>query len=216
MDCSLLTESDSKPEYAALPGQGLTKEEAFRRVLEGHWRYLDNNRLNRVVTSDDRQRHVEGQYPFASILGCADSRVSPEVIFDQGQGDLFVVRVAGQVVGEFEIASLEYSVEHLGVSLIIVMGHENCGAVKAAIEAGEVDGAIGSLIKEIKPAVELAESMEGDLLPNAVRSQVVLAVDNLVDRSPLLQEAVDAGRLRIIGLIYGLSDGDLDIRKTIG
>lgn len=89
--------------------------------------------FRRFVTASDRLRHLGGQYPFASILGCADSRVSPEVIFDQGQGDLFVVRVAGQVVGEFEIASLEYSVQHLGVKLILVMGHENCGAVKAAI-----------------------------------------------------------------------------------
>lgn len=208
--------SDSQGDWNSLPGQGLTKEEAFRRILDGHWRYLENNRLDRVVTSQDREKHAAGQYPFASILGCADSRVSPEVIFDQGQGDLFVVRVAGQVVGQFEIASLEYAVENLGVSLIVVMGHESCGAVKAAIDTTGVDGAIGGLLDEIRPAVETAKTMQGDLLFNAVRCQVSLAVENLLDRSPCLREAVDQGKLRVIGMVYGLANGDLDIQKTLG
>ena len=97
-------------DLSQMPGQGLSKEEAFLRILDGHWRYLDNQRKNVTTTEEDRNRHAQGQYPFAAILGCADSRVSPEVIFDQGQGDLFVVRVAGNVVGDFEVASLEYAI----------------------------------------------------------------------------------------------------------
>ena len=212
----MTTDSQTNENQNTKPGQGLSKEEAFKRILDGHWRYLDNEGVTRVVTASDRLRHLGGQYPFASILGCADSRVSPEVIFDQGQGDLFVVRVAGQVVGEFEIASLEYSVQHLGVKLILVMGHENCGAVKAAIDVATTDGPIGSLIEEIKPAVELAKTQDGDLLSNAVRCQVSLAVDQLYQRSALLRDAVDSGQVRMIGLIYGLSSGDLDICKTVG
>lgn len=91
----MTTDSQTNENQNTNPGQGLSKEEAFKRILDGHWRYLDNEGVTRVVTASDRLRHLGGQYPFASILGCADSRVSPEVIFDQGQGDLFVVRVAG-------------------------------------------------------------------------------------------------------------------------
>ena len=143
------------------PGQGLNREQAFRRILDGHWRYLQNERQQIHVTHEDRQRHAEGQFPFAAILGCADSRVSPEVIFDQGQGDLFVVRVAGNVLGDFEQASLEYAVQNLGVRLVLVMGHEQCGAVKAAIGGTVIPGVLGHLINEIRPAVEQAQGQDG-------------------------------------------------------
>ena len=203
-------------DLSQMPGQGLSKEEAFLRILDGHWRYLDNQRKNVTTTEEDRNRHAQGQYPFAAILGCADSRVSPEVIFDQGQGDLFVVRVAGNVVGDFEVASLEYAIEHLGVSLVIVMGHEKCGAVKSAIATREAPGAIGKLLQQIYPAVDEAKNMEGDLLALAGRCHVSRCVDLLVEQSPSIASRVADGRLRVIGLIYDLGSGDLDIRNTRG
>jgi carbonic anhydrase len=205
--------SDSK---LTLPGQGLTKEEAFQRMLEGHWRYLRNERQDKTVTDEDRARHASGQFPFAAIIGCADSRVSPESIFDQEQGDLFVVRVAGHVIGPHEVASLEYSTHHLGTKLIVVMGHEKCGAVNAALTTEDSAGAIGGLLEEIRPACKAALDQPGDPLDNAVRNQVSLAVDNLLVRSTGIREAVESGEVRIIGLVYGLASGDLDILKTVG
>jgi carbonic anhydrase len=203
----------------SIPGRGMTKEEAFQRILEGHWRYLQNQRESITTTSEDRSRHSQGQYPFAAILGCADSRVSPEVIFDQGQGDIFVVRVAGHVVGDFEVASLEYAIEHLGVSLVIVMGHEHCGAVKAAlgVQAGaSIEGPIGKLLEAIQPAASEARGLEGDLLGQAIRSHVRRSVDAMFEHSACMRLAVDGGTLRVIGLVYDLASGDLDIQKTVG
>ncbi|MFM9115549.1 MAG: carbonic anhydrase [Planctomycetota bacterium] len=201
---------------ADLPGQGLTKEEAFLRILNGHWRYLHDTRHNTSTSPDDRARHAEGQYPFAAILGCADSRVSPEVIFDQGQGDIFVVRVAGHVAGDYEIASLEYAIQHLGVSLVLVMGHAKCGAVKSALGAGVVHGPIGRLLAQIYPAVDHARQQPGELLDEAIRAHVVGSAQALVERSVVMREAVERGTLRIIGLVYDLATGDLEIRHTIG
>ncbi|MEY4187851.1 MAG: hypothetical protein RIT02_2885 [Planctomycetota bacterium] len=198
------------------PGQGLNREQAFRRILDGHWRYLQNERQQIVLTHEDRQRHSEGQYPFAAILGCADSRVSPEVIFDQGQGDLFVVRVAGNVLGDFEQASLEYAVQNLGVRLVLVMGHEQCGAVKAALGGTAIPGAIGRLIEEIRPAVEQAQGQAGDLLNNAIRRNVCHTVDVLLERSEAVRALVEAGEVRVIGLVYDLTSGDLQFLSTVG
>jgi carbonic anhydrase len=208
--------TDPSVDPSRLPGQGLTKEEAFLRILHGHWRYLENNRTATTTTDDDRSRHAEGQYPFAAILGCADSRVSPEVIFDQGQGDLFVVRVAGNVAGHFEIASLEYAIQHLGVSLVIVMGHVQCGAVKAAIHAGAVEGPIGMLLDEIRPSVEAVRNDPGDLLDNSIRSHVCRCVEVLLERSEVMRQYMEQDKLRIIGLIYDLGTGDIDIRAKVG
>ena len=211
-------QAKTSDDVLSLPGQGLTKEEAFFRILDGHWRYMDNQRKSIQTTSEDRSRHAQGQFPFAAILGCADSRVSPEVIFDQGQGDLFVVRVAGNVVGDFEQASLEYAVGQLGVHLVIVMGHEQCGAVKAAItHDGSTDaGALGRLLNEILPAVIEIRGSEGDVLSKAVRGNVCHSVDKLLERSEFLRKSVDNGVLRVIGLVYDLASGDLDIQRTEG
>jgi carbonic anhydrase len=198
------------------PGQGLNREQAFRRILDGHWRYLQNERQQIHVTHEDRQRHAEGQFPFAAILGCADSRVSPEVIFDQGQGDLFVVRVAGNVLGDFEQASLEYAVQNLGVRLVLVMGHEQCGAVKAAIGGTVIPGVLGQLINEIRPAVEQAQGQDGDLLNNAIRSNVCHTVDMLLERSAAIRDLVATGEVRVIGLVYDLASGDLQFQRTVG
>ena len=126
----------------------------------------------RHITREDHDLHFQGQFPFAAILGCADSRVSPELIFDQDQGDLYVVRVAGTIVGNGELASMEYAVTHLGVRLLLVLGHENCGAVRAAVETADAPGTIGFLLREIAPAVEEARAVGVLLLDNAIIANV--------------------------------------------
>jgi carbonic anhydrase len=198
------------------PGQGLTKELALQRILEGHWRYLAGQPQQHPVTARDHALHAQGQFPFAAIMGCADSRVSPELIFDQGSGDLFVTRVAGNILESGTLASLEYAVEHLGVRLLIVLGHEQCGAVGAALKASDAPGAIGTLLREIAPAVLEARAQPGDLLQNAVENNVRRAAAAIPVRSEMLARRVQAGEVRIVGAVYRLATGDVDIKTTIG
>lgn len=198
------------------PGQGLTKEQALQRLFEGHWRYMARKPQVHLVTEHDLARHSEGQFPFACVMGCADSRVSPEIIFDQGLGDLFVTRVAGNVLGSGTLASIEYAVQHLGVRLLIVFGHEKCGAVAAALKASDAPGAIGMLLREIAPAVNEARTQPGDLLQNAVENNVRRVAEAVAVRSEMMARMVRDGEVRIVGAVYRIATGDVDIKATIG
>jgi carbonic anhydrase len=158
--------------------------------------------------SASRQRElVSGQHPHASILSCADSRVAPEIVFDQGLGDLFDVRVAGNVAGDAEVASLEYAAEHLQCPLIIVLGHEKCGAVSAAVEGGEAKGHLPALVDAIKPAVQAAAGLPGDRIENAVRINVENVVRQLRESKPILHELTLDGHLKVVGAVYSLETG---------
>ena len=153
-----------------------------------------------------RQRELaSGQHPHAAILSCADSRVAPEIVFDQGLGDLFDVRVAGNVAGDDETASLEYAVEHLHCPLVLVMGHQKCGAVSAAVEGGEAPGHLPALLAAIKPAVEAAASLPGDRVENVVRINVQNVVAQLRATPVLAHSGV-----KIVGAIYSLDTGRVE------
>ena len=155
-----------------------------------------------------RQRElVAGQHPRAEILSCADSRVPPEIIFDQGLGDLFVVRVAGNVATDTEIGSLEYGAEHLHIPLLVVLGHESCGAVTAAVQGGDTEGHIATLTNLIKPAIDKSRGMSGDPFANAVRANVQMVVLQLRSSTPILSELVAHGKLKIVGAVYSLETG---------
>lgn len=157
-----------------------------------------------------RQRElVTGQHPHAELLSCADSRVPPEIIFDQGLGDLFVVRVAGNVATDTEIGSLEYGAEHLHIPLLVVLGHESCGAVTAAVQGGRADGHIAALLNLIKPAVDQSRGLTGDPVANAVRANVQLVVQQLRSSTPVLSELVAHGKLKVVGGIYSLETGEV-------
>ena len=154
-----------------------------------------------------RQRElVSGQNPHAEILSCSDSRVPPEIIFDQGLGDLFVVRVAGNVASDPEIGSLEYGAEHLHIPLLVVLGHESCGAVTAAVQ-GSAEAHIAALVNLIKPAVDKSRGQSGDQVANAVRANVQLVVQQLRASTPILSELVAHGKLKIVGGVYSLETG---------
>ena len=156
-----------------------------------------------------RQRElITGQHPHAELLSCADSRVPPEIIFDQGLGDLFVVRVAGNVATDTEIGSLEYGAEHLHIPLLVVLGHESCGAVTAALE-GKADGHIAALVNLIKPAVDKSRGTPGDLVANAVRTNVQMVVQQLRTSTPILSELVAQGKLKVVGGVYSLETGEV-------
>lgn len=193
------------------PQEKLESSEGLLRLLEGNERYVKWHLEHPDLNEARRVQVAQGQTPFAAIVGCADSRVPPEMLFDQGLGDLFVVRVAGNIVDTAGLGSLEYAVEHLGSTVIMVLGHEKCGAVKATIETldtgTEAPGSIGALVTALTPAVELARGMEGDLLDNAVVSNVLLTMSQLKTASPILSHAMDLGELLVVGGRYDLDTG---------
>ena len=187
-------------------------EEAVKRLLEGNRSYIAGKNSVSHRTAKRRTEVSKGQHPFAIIVGCSDSRVPPEILFDQGMGDLFVVRSAGNVIDDIAIGSIEYAVEHLGVQLIMVLGHERCGAVDATLNGGEVGGKLKSVIDAIKPAVEKAKakgqtSHGCDLLCSSVKNNARMVAEKIRKSSPVLTEAVENGMLRVVGAYYELDSG---------
>lgn len=179
----------------------------------GNARYVSKHYLRPHQTAERQHELTTGQSPEAAILTCADSRVPPEILFDQGLGDLFDVRVAGNVAGDTEIASLEYAAEHVHCPVIVVMGHQKCGAVSAALEGGNAPGHLPSLINAIKPAVDASKGLPGDRVENTVRINVENVVKQLSTSKPILSEAVTAGHLKIVGAVYSLDTGKVDWLK---
>ena len=212
-----MTENDRASTQDA--GRGtprLSSGQALQRLLDGNKRYVSTNFAHPDQTAERRIEVANAQYPFACILGCSDSRVPAEIVFDQGLGDLFMVRVAGNVASSGEVlASIEFAVAELQVPLVLVLGHKRCGAVTAAVDAvvrGSVaPGHIGSLVDAIRPAVARVQGALGDMLDNAVRANVELVVAQLARNEPILAPAVREGRLRITGARYDLDTGQVDI-----
>jgi len=195
------------------PQNVLSPEEALRRLRQGNERYVQGV-MKRHDFSAERSALAGGQNPFAGILSCADSRIAPEYAFDSGRGDLFVVRVAGNFLNEDVLASFEYTVKFLGTSLLVVLGHDKCGAVDATIktvkDGAELPGHLPYLAQRIRPAVEAALSEPGDLLANSIRENVILNVKKLKEASPIISQSVEEGKVHVVGGIYKLDDGKVD------
>jgi carbonic anhydrase len=185
---------------------------ALKKLIDGNERYVTERYAIIDVGLEKREELAEGQQPFAVIVGCSDSRVPPEIVFDQGLGSLFVVRTAGEVVDDVVLGSVEYAIEHLNVRLVVVLGHEDCGAVQAAVEGGHELGHISVIIEAIEPAVEIAKNQKGDLLHNAIKANIDLNVYKLKYSSHLLREAIKNKCLKIIGAIYDIHDGHVEFR----
>lgn len=192
-------------------GSGVSADQALKKLIEGNKRYVEEHFVSSNRSSECRTRISRRQNPFAIILGCSDSRVGPEIVFDQGLGDLFVVRTAGNVADDVALGSIEYAAEHLKVPLVVVLGHERCGAVGATAEGGEAPGHIESIVKMIKPAVEKAKGREGDLVDNAVTVNVETVTAQLKASRPLLARLVEEGKLKIVGARYDLDTGVVDL-----
>src|SRR6266403_3875243 len=182
--------------------------DAVSKLKEGNGRYTSGNLEEPGQTAERRAELAKDQHPFAVILSCSDSRVPPEIVFDQGLGDLFVVRVAGNVIDDHGLGSIEYAVDHLGARLIVVLGHQSCGAVKAAKETiaakGKAPAHIQSLVTAIQPAVEA--TVDGDL-ETTVKTNVKNVVHALRSSMPVLKPKVDADEIRVIGAYYSLDTG---------
>jgi carbonic anhydrase len=201
------------PQGVASPPNAIAPAEALKRLVDGNARYVANKPNERDFSSG-RAARVQAQYPFAQILSCADSRVSPELAFDQGPGDLFVVRVAGNVVSPDLLASLEYGAHFLGVPLILVLGHTGCGAVDAAIKVvktkAALPGQLPGLIAAIEPSVIAAEKMKtGSVLDNAVAENVRRQVNRLKGSDPILQKSYAGKKIDIVGGVYDLATGKM-------
>jgi carbonic anhydrase len=196
------------------PQNVLSPDASLKRLLEGNERYVEGV-SKRHDFRHEREALAGGQNPYAGILSCADSRIAPEYAFDSGRGDLFVCRVAGNFANDETVASLEYGVAVLGIPLILVLGHESCGAVDAAIKSMRDDkplpGHMPSLVTAIAPAVKAVSQQTGDVLGNAIRQNVVDNVAKLKSATPILSAAVEQNKLKVIGGIYRLKDGRVDI-----
>jgi carbonic anhydrase len=193
----------------------MTPEDAMQHLLDGNKRYVTAKAEHPAQTAERRIEVAKHQAPFAAILGCIDSRVPPEIVFDQGLGDLFVMRTAAGVLADVVVGSIEFAVTEYGIPLVIVLGHERCGAVSATIDALKAnqkgEGHISSIVTAITPAVKKAESMSGDLLDNTVSANAKLIAEQLAKTAPILAEAVTAKKLSIVAARYDLDDGVVQI-----
>ena len=186
-------------------GFAQTPSASLQRLVEGNQRYTKDQLLHADHSPDRRDSLLNAQKPFAAILGCSDSRVIPEVIFDQGLGDLFVVRVAGNIVGPIGLDSIDYAVKILGASLIVVIGHESCGAVGAVMDGKTAD--IQAIAALIKPAIQGSKSLE-----EAVKDNVRQTVATL-KKNPLFKRLLTDKKIDCVGAYYHLGTGNVEILK---
>jgi carbonic anhydrase len=189
----------------------VTPEAALELLVAGNRRFAAGRPMFPDQSPARRRELAQGQKPFAIVLTCADSRVAPELYFDQGLGNLFVLRNAGNLLNDHTIGSIEYAVEHLKVGLIVIVGHEKCGAVAAAVAGGHAPGHIGSIVASIQPAVQASADEGGDKVENAVRANARLVAAALEASDPILNEAVKAGRLKIVPARYDLETGKVEL-----
>jgi carbonic anhydrase len=202
------------PVFAASAHTGISADEALALLKKGNADFVAG-RIAEPNASDKRRREIAlAQTPFCAVLGCADSRVPPELLFNRGLGDLFTVRVAGNTLDPESLGSLEYGVEHLGIPLILVLGHERCGAVAAAIDVVEkgarLSGSLNAIVDPIVPAVLGARKMKGDIFGNAVRENVRGVMARLATSEQAIMEPLAKGKLKIAGGIYDLDTGAVE------
>jgi carbonic anhydrase len=189
-------------------------QDALTRLMDGNKRFVSGELTKKDIGESRRQALTKGQQPFATVISCSDSRVPPEILFDQGLGDIFVVRVAGNVVEPTSLGSIEYGVEHLHTPLLVILGHESCGAVKAALETkGKPEGNIGAILKKILPAVNAARKAKKDpseTLNIAIQETVKDTYKDIM-KSKIFRGLVNEGKLKGIGAEYYLSTGKFEL-----
>ena len=186
-------------------------DKALKELIAGNRRYVDSKQRHPNQTPRRRAELTNTQQPFAIILGCSDSRVPPEVIFDRGLGDLFVVRVAGNILDDVVLGSIEYAADHLHTPLIMVLGHSKCGAVQAAIKGVNGEGHIACFTEAIKPALDEAKEQSGDLANNIAKANTNIVTDQLKCSKPVLSKLISDGNLNVVPAFYDLDTGLVEI-----
>lgn len=206
-------------QYSSANGEPLpndiSPDEALKRLMDGNGRYVANTATNRDLSAG-RAARAEAQFPIAGLISCADSRVAPELAFDQGPGDLFVVRVAGNFVDVSGLASIEFGVAVLGIPLLMVLGHSGCGAISATIDVieqgTELPGHLPELVNSLKPGVERALAEKpSDPLVAATKAKVAYNVEQLKKATPIVEEAVSSGKVKVVGGVYDIATGKVEL-----
>ena len=192
----------------------VSADEALKLLMDGNRRYVEGrSRLHDF--KHEREALTRGQNPYAGILSCADSRIAPEYAFDSGRGDLFVCRVAGNFANDDVIASFEYAIAVLNTPLLMVLGHRACGAIDASIKSIKdgttLPGHLPSLVAALSPAVKAVADLGGNMLDNAIKKNVVLNVEKLKNATPIIDKAVAEKKVRIVGAVYNLDDGRVEL-----
>lgn len=208
--------SPAAPHHGAEAEKSVSAEQALSRLREGNERFRSGH-LQHPDQGVSRLHEISsGQHPFAIVVSCSDSRVPPEIVFDEGLGDLFVVREAGHVADAATLGSIEYAVEHLHAHLVVVLGHENCGAVAAAADVitknAKPEGHLVTLVDDIRPAIERSQSGSGSLVARAVRANVDMVADNIRGSHPILFEHLAHGDVKVVGAVYDLKTGAIEWR----
>jgi len=168
----------------------VSPEAALQRLMSGNKRFVESKAINPNQSAKRRTEVANEQRPFAIIVTCSDSRVAPEVLFDLGLGDIFVIRVAGNITDDNALGSIEFAAERLGSNLVVVMGHSKCAAVIAAVQEGEIPGCFKSITDAIKPAVDMAKSQSGDIIENSIKNNAKLVAEKIRASKPILEELV--------------------------
>ena len=196
--------------------ENLTSKDAYHILVEGNKRFTQNLKAERNL-KDQVLETSKGQYPFAVILSCIDSRVPAELVFDQGIGDIFSVRVAGNIVNEDILGSIEYACKVAGSKIVVVMGHTKCGAVTAACQNVAL-GNITSLLSKIKPAVEFIKKDDKEMISDSIERVAVqnvrLSIERIRKESPILFEMENKGEIEIVGSIYNVNNGQVDFLEA--
>lgn len=190
----------------------ISGNEALQLLMEGNKRFTQGNFAVKDMGATRRENlSTKGQEPFAVVITCSDSRVPPELLFDQALGDIFVIRTAGNVVDQIAIGSVEYAVEHLGSPLVVVMGHEKCGAVKAAVDGGEAPGSISAIVDKITPSVQKAQAAGftgSDLCESACLENIGSTIADLL-KSPIIKHFLKDDKLKVVAAKYHLGSGEV-------
>ena len=210
--------AEKPPVVAAQKSHGVSAEKApsvsadtaLSQLKAGNARFSADTLTHPGQSASRRTEVAQGQHPFAVVLTCADSRLSPEIIFDQGLGDLFVIRNAGNLLDDLVLGSIEYAVEHLHVPLVVVLGHSKCGAVSAAVAGGEAPGHIKNIVTALSPAVNMGQKKPGDAVENTVRIAAKLSAAALAANEPIVAELVKAGKVKVIAARYDLATGQVE------
>lgn len=205
--------------FASGEASGITPDQALQKLMDGNSRYVESKMTaGALCDAAARGKLAKSQHPYAIILSCSDSRVPPEIIFDQALGEVFVVRVAGNVADPLVLGSVEYAAEHLGSPLIMVLGHERCGAVTATVAGGKPEGNIGAIVKEIAPAAKKAKATckgkaKEEIVECAVEINAKAVAAALPKKSKILAEEVKEGKIKIVAAKYDLDDGKVTLLK---
>jgi carbonic anhydrase len=199
------------PAHSQAHAGSINADEAMKLLTEGNERFVSGHPRSRAGDVARRAELTQSQSPYAVIVCCSDSRVGPELVFDSGLGDLFVIRTAGEVFADPGYGSIEYAVDHLHTPLVVVVGHERCGAISAAVAGGDAPGHIASIVKALQPAVQASKGEKGDAIENAVKEQVREVVARLQTTGPILSEQVHDGKLKIVGACYDLDTGKVEM-----